>query len=46
MAAVAVLQIAIGTALMLTGVGAVVGGAIISESLNEVFKIMDVTRTR
>ena len=46
LAAVAVFQIALGTALMFSGAGAVFGAAIISESLNEVFQIMDVVRTR
>lgn len=34
------IQVALGTALILTGVGATVGMALVTESLNEVFQIM------
>lgn len=46
LAAVAAAQIIIGAALIFTGVGVTVGLGILCESINEIFEIMNVIRTR
>lgn len=46
LAGVALAQIVVGSALVLTGAGATIGISILSESINEIFQIVNVFRTR